>query len=115
MENDVRIPGCDKIRQLIIGGTAVAKYIPDREVGDMDVMISDHDRGKVEEVLKKCLPKLTDGNRWRNVRREELDVFIESPGKFDETYARGHPSIRMLWSHDLEPERSQACDHTSVR
>ena len=57
MENDVGIPGCDRIRQLIIGGTAVAKYIPDREVGDMDVMISDHDRGKVEEVLVRTFAK----------------------------------------------------------
>ena len=42
------------------------------------------------------MPKLTDGNRWRNVRDEELDVFIESPGKFDETYARGHPETKLI-------------------
>lgn len=96
------IPGCDRIRQLVIGGTAVARYVPDRKVGDTDVMISVNDRDKVEEILATCLPRLTDDIRWRTVIPEKLDIFIASSDRFDGFYARGHPEAKLNRTMHLE-------------
>ncbi|MDE2790859.1 MAG: hypothetical protein OXI81_10605, partial [Paracoccaceae bacterium] len=64
---------------LIVCGTAVARYVPERDVGDKDVMISAEDRDKVQGILKRGLPRLADVNRWRTAVPRKLGVFIEAP------------------------------------
>ena len=46
---------------------------------------------------------------WGVVRRNVLRVRRKASRR-----RRGHPTVRMLRSHELEPERLQACEHTSV-